>query len=123
MHGTYLYTLPFHFEYLHDFSCGFDDIESSNPKILLTNPRIWYAVKYIELYYRSTYDINFLKELKMKMPKLSFIRRRPFLKKNKDGKETEYLYIDTDEKVKSHVTLDNMTTIQFDHVSIENRKQ
>ncbi|CAF3621937.1 unnamed protein product [Adineta steineri] len=122
MHGKYLYTLPFHFEYLRDFSCDFNDIESSNSQVLLTNPRIWYTVKYIDLYYRSTYDINFLKELKLKMPKLIFIKHRPVFEINKNGKEIEDLYIDTNEKMKSHVTLDNITTIQFDRGSVENRK-
>ncbi|CAF1024556.1 unnamed protein product [Adineta steineri] len=121
-HGTYFYTLPFHFEYLHNF-CGFDNIKSSNSEVLLTNPRIWYTVKYIDLYYRSTYDINFLKELKMEMPKLIFIKHRSFYKKNKAEKEIEDLYVDENEEVKNHITLYNMTTIQFDHGSIENRKK
>ncbi|CAF4126642.1 unnamed protein product, partial [Adineta steineri] len=53
MHGTYFYTLPFHFEYLHEF-----------------------------------YEL--------------------------------ILEYDSNEEVKSHVTLDNITTIQFDHGSVEN---
>ncbi|CAF0816779.1 unnamed protein product [Adineta steineri] len=121
-HGTYFYTLPFHFEYLHNF-CGFDNIKSSNSEVLLTNPRIWYTVKYIDLYYRSTYDINFLKELKMEMPKLIFIKHRSFYKKNKNEKESEDLHVNENEEVKNHITLYNMTTIQFDHGSIENRKK
>ncbi|CAF4013680.1 unnamed protein product [Adineta steineri] len=57
------------------------------------------------------------------MPKLIFIKRCPILENNKDEKETEDLYVDTNEEMKSHVTLDNITTIQFDHGSVENRNE
>ncbi|CAF1501556.1 unnamed protein product [Adineta steineri] len=60
----------------------------------------------------------------MKMPKLIFIKRCPILENNMDEKElTEDLYVDSNEEVKSHVTLDNITTIQFDHGSVENRNE
>ncbi|CAF0910120.1 unnamed protein product [Adineta steineri] len=60
----------------------------------------------------------------MKMPKLIFIKRCPILENNKDEKElTEDLYVDSNEEVKSHVTLDNITTIQFDDGSVANRNE
>ncbi|CAF4298679.1 unnamed protein product [Adineta steineri] len=58
------------------------------------------------------------------MPELIFIKRCPILENNMDEKElTEDLYVDSNEEVKSHVTLDNITTIQFDDGSVANRNE
>ena len=40
-----------------------------------------------------------------------------------DVKIDENFYVDTDERKRSHVTLDNVTSIQFDSRSIEKTKQ
>ncbi|CAF5164288.1 unnamed protein product, partial [Rotaria sp. Silwood1] len=40
MHDKYLYTLPFHFDKLYDFT-DFDRVDSNNYEILINNPRIW----------------------------------------------------------------------------------
>jgi hypothetical protein len=49
MHGRFFYTLPFHFDYPQDFYVDFNTVQSNNPDILQTNPRIWYKIKSIEI--------------------------------------------------------------------------
>jgi predicted CopG family antitoxin len=73
MHERYFYTLPFHFDHLHEFYRDFNDVKSSNPDIIINNPRIWYNVKSIDLDHPSIYDVHFLNQLKIKMPKLNRI--------------------------------------------------
>jgi hypothetical protein len=104
MHRNYFYTLPFHFDYLHEFYKGFDDVKSNNPEILLTNPRLWYNVKYIDLRDPSTYDFHFVKQLKTKMPQLTVIEFRPI--EFDEISRTEDLYGNTGEEEKSNITLD-----------------
>ncbi len=48
------------------------------------------------LHHRSTYNFSFLKELIMKMPKLTFIKFRPFVKH--DSKRSEDSFVNTDER-------------------------
>lgn len=74
MHGRYFYTLPIHFEQVHDFYKCFNAVKSNNPEILMNNPCIWYNIKSIEFSKPHIYDVYFIKELKMKMPKLSSIK-------------------------------------------------
>jgi hypothetical protein len=113
-HDRYLYTLPFHFNHLYLSYEGFQNIESNNPEILINNLRIWCNVKSIELPLTFNYDIHFVKELKMKMPKLISIKF--------DGygvlSEPETKQISTS----NHETEINVTTIQFFQGYIENRK-
>ena len=71
MHGDYLYTLPFHFDYLYECYDAFIDVKSNNPDVLINNHRIWHNVKSIELYRSKKYNLNFVNELKIKMPKLN----------------------------------------------------
>jgi hypothetical protein len=112
MHGRYLYTLPFHFDYLYEFDDGFDDVKLTNNDILINNSRIWYYVKGIELSKTSNYNLNFVKELKMKMPKLIFIKFN-----HSDGNK-----INKNETDKMHFTLNNVRTIQCIKGSLEDEK-
>jgi hypothetical protein len=41
LHGQYLYTLPFHCDYLHDFPNNLDDIKSNNPEIVINTSQLW----------------------------------------------------------------------------------
>jgi hypothetical protein len=68
IYGKYFFTLPFHFNHLHEFPNSFNYIKS---QILDTNSRIWFNVKSLELSMTHQYDFNFVKELKIKMPKLN----------------------------------------------------
>jgi hypothetical protein len=82
-------------------------VRSNNPDILY-NPRIWHNVKSIELERTYDYDRNFVKELKIKMPKLSLIKfgnRKIFPERYSSEIE--------DRKEKIDLRLDNVTTIQF----------
>jgi hypothetical protein len=106
-HDNYFYTLPFHFDYLYEFYNGFMRVRSKNPDILY-NPRIWYNVKSIELERTYDYDRNFVKELKIKMPKLCLIKfgnRKIFPERYSSEIE--------DKREKIDLRLDNVTTIQF----------
>jgi hypothetical protein len=114
MHNEYFYTLPFHFDYLHEFYKDFDDVKSNNPEILLTNSRLWYNVKYIDLRDPSKYDFHFVKQLKIKMPQLTFIEFRPI--KFYEMSRTEDLYVNTGEGEKSDIRLDNITTIKYTRI-------
>jgi hypothetical protein len=117
MHGNYFYTLPFHFDYLYEFVGDFRNIKSTNPNILINNPRIWYHVKSVELKRVSEYDRNFVKELKIKMPKLNLIKFRYHF-----GIRKPYASTINDEREKLDLRLDNVTTLQFTGGSIEDEK-
>jgi hypothetical protein len=117
MHRNYFYTLPFHFDYLYEFYGGFKNVKSNNPSILIKNRRIWYNVKSIELERSSNYNRNFVKELKIKMPKLNLIKFCDHL-----GAPKRYSSSIIDEREKNDIRLDNVTTIQFTHRSIEDER-
>jgi len=111
MYGDYFYTLPFHFDHLYDFC---NDVRFSNSEILITNPRIWFSVKSIDI----CADFNFIKELKMKMPRLNFIKfDEPFY--YDVMRKKPYIDIKTEEKI----TLDNVTTIECSRILLENDKK
>lgn len=74
MHFNYFYTLPFQFNHIYEFYQDFNFIKSNNPQILINNHRIWYHVKSIQLPFAHKYDQSFVKELKIKMPKLTSIK-------------------------------------------------
>jgi hypothetical protein len=120
MHGNYFYTLPFHFDHLNKFYKGFDDVKSNNSDILMNNPRIWYNVKSIELCVSSKYDRNFIKQLKMKMPKLNLIKFIDFSATSKV--KTHDASTSNTEMGEIAVRLDNVTTIKFTDESIEDQK-
>jgi hypothetical protein len=117
VHDKYLYTLPFHFDYLYRFSESFDYVKSSNPEILINNPRIWYRVKSIELEKSTYYHRNLIKQLKIKMPKLNLIKFSCYL-----GASETYLFEINNERNKIDLRLDNVMTIQFTRGFIENIK-
>ena len=121
MHGEYLYTLPFDFDHLHKFSKGFDSVHSNNPEILINNPQIWYHVKSIELPMILKHDRDFLKQLKIKMPKLTKIIFNDYgvLLKRKIGHISNSN--DDDDEAESYI-LDQISTIEFEGGSIEDRK-
>ncbi len=117
MHENYFYTLPFHFDYLYRFYGGFRRVKSNNPEILINDSRIWYNVKSIELERAYNYHTNFVKELKMKMPKLNLITF------GHDCGINEWIepYSSAiyDEREKIDLKLNNVTTVQFTDGSIE----
>jgi hypothetical protein len=117
MHGEYFYTLPFHFDYLYKFYEGFNDVKSNNPLILINNPRIWFNVKSIELNRYNSYDRNFIKELKIKMPKLNLIKFGRY-----SDFPTNYSPAMNDEREKLDLRLDNVTIIQILTGSMEDKK-
>jgi hypothetical protein len=50
------------------------EVKSNNPEILINNPRIWFNLKYIELENTFKYDLNWIKQMNMKMRKLTSIK-------------------------------------------------
>ena len=111
MHGKYFYTLPFHFDYLYEFYGGFDDVISNNYDILINNSRLWYHVKAIDLTEASKTDSTFVKQLKINMPKLTFIKfHHDEVNRRKD------FYI----KKNMYVKLDNVTSVKCPGGSLEN---
>jgi hypothetical protein len=121
MHGNYFYTLPFHFDHLYEFYHGFDGVKSSNPELLETNPRIWYNVKSIGLLMTLEYDFNLIKQLKMKMPKLTMI----FFSEDYSSRQNEEknIFINKHEKEKSNLTLNNVSTVGCKIGPGKNRKE
>jgi hypothetical protein len=107
MHQDYFYTLPFHFDHLYGFDEDFNNVKSNNPEILINNHRIWYNVKSIQLIRSLKYDKHFIRELKIKMPKLNLIQFR------------------CDLHIVRHnsVRLENVTTVEITYDHIENRKE
>ena len=88
MHDKYLYTVPFHF----------DHIKLTN-SMILNSSEIWSRVTSIELSERI--NLNFIKQLPMKMPNLrTIIFDRSF-------------HYDLDEFNENDIRLDKITTIHF----------
>jgi hypothetical protein len=73
MHRDYFYALTFSFDYLYGFDTDFDLVQSNKAEILGNNSQIWCKVKLIQLLVPQKYNRKFIKELKMKMPKLNLI--------------------------------------------------
>jgi hypothetical protein len=118
MHRNYFYTLPFQFNHFYEFSEGFNGVKSNKPEILINNPRIWYNVKSIELPFTDKYNKNFIRELKMKMPKLTSIKFANI--QSWSTCQTTDLHTTTD---KIDLRLDNMTTVQMAYGTIEDKKE
>jgi hypothetical protein len=91
------------------FDDGFNDVKSNNREILETNPRLWYNVISLEINSAKNCNVNFLKELKIKMPKLVFVKF--------DMKPTE------DERKRMHVTSNRFTMIGYTRKSVEDDKK
>jgi hypothetical protein len=117
MHGNYFYTLPFHFNYLYGFPTQFHTVQSNHPDILNTNHRLWYNVKSLELLGTHQYDINFIKELKIKMKKLNFIKFKH------DESILQHKTEDGFSNNETDVKLNNVTTIQLVGGSIQQINQ
>ncbi|CAF1316572.1 unnamed protein product [Rotaria sordida] len=119
MHGHYLYTLPFHFDKLYDF-IDFDDIKSNNSNIL-NYPWTWYHVTSINFSSSSKLNLNLIKQLKIKMPNLISITFNsfsfPYFETTKDSS------ISDDKLQKIDITLDSVTTVQFEDESMKDIKQ
>jgi len=107
-HGSYLYTLPFRFNKLNDF-IDFDDVKSNNSDILNNNSRTWHHVKSIELSRSNQINFNFIKKLKIKMPKLISIKIN-----------SDYL-CNINETIENE-TLNSVTTIHLTGGSLDNVK-
>ena len=71
IHGSYLYTLPFHFETLYDF-VDFKQIESSNPNAL-SSCQTWAHIKSIEFSRSFKFRSNLIEQLNLKMPNLTSV--------------------------------------------------
>jgi hypothetical protein len=96
------------------------EVKSNNPEILINNRRIWFNVKSIELEESFYYDTNFVKELKIKMPKLNSITFSNDWRIRKC--KPQLLSSIKDERERIDLTLDNVTAVQFPYRRIEDRK-
>ncbi|CAF1409656.1 unnamed protein product [Rotaria sp. Silwood1] len=115
MHDKYLYTLPFHFDKFYDF-IDFDYIYSSNPKILINNPKIWFNVKYIKF---KKFNLDLLKLIKIHMPQLLVVSIDYF----NDSENTEDFHIIQNKTNNMDIRLDRITTVHLTCGSLENEKQ
>lgn len=70
-HESYLYTLPFHFNQLDDFS-DFDGIRSTDSTIL-NSPGTWYHVQSLDLSNNCNLNENLLEQIQIQMPNLNSI--------------------------------------------------
>jgi hypothetical protein len=101
MHKTYLYTLPFHFDQLKDFS-DFDQIKSSNSKIL-NSLQTWSHVKSIVFPSSFQFKSNVIEQIKFKMPNLTSTTVRLYRMHTYD--------MNVDETNQTNISLDSVTTI------------
>ncbi|CAF5055452.1 unnamed protein product, partial [Rotaria sp. Silwood1] len=115
MHDKYLYTLPFHFDKLYDFT-DFDRVDSNNYEILINNPRIWYNVKSIKF---KIANFDLLKRIRIKMPKLHLISIDYF----NYSDNTQDLHMIQNQINNMNVTLDRIMTVHLTCGSLENEKQ
>jgi hypothetical protein len=120
IHGDYLYTLPFNFEEMYDFS-HFDDIESSNNDILINNSRLWYHVTSIHMSISSKIDTDLLKLFKIKIPKLKSITINRFYWRWNEKIINSYLCVNKNDI--NNAKQDNLTTIYFNGGSLETEKR
>jgi hypothetical protein len=118
MHDRYLYTLPFHSYYLHEFYGDFNDVQSSNHQILLNNPRMWYNVKSIDIRHPLTYDFSFFKELNIKMPKLICINFDGL-----DGHDPQLIGNSWEDIDEEEMVFNNVRRITWPNKYIESAKQ
>ncbi|CAF1104215.1 unnamed protein product [Adineta ricciae] len=114
MHGKYLYTLPFHFDELHDF-LDFDRVKSNNNKIL-NSCGIWSKVKLIQLARSNRFNLGLIKQMKIKFPRLNAIR---FLSSGlySYSEVLEQTHINEDEILRS------VSIVDLEGGSMENIKQ
>ena len=120
MHGKYLYTLPFHFDHLHQFPSRFQITKSNNLGIPINNSRLWYNVKSIELALTQQFDTNFIHDIKMKLPNLSSIR---FLGTCHAPKHEPHIsFANMNEGNNTDSILEKLTTINFSGL-IEREKE
>jgi hypothetical protein len=101
MHEKYLYTLPFYFDHLHQFPNGSETIK-------LNNSGLWYNVQSIGLSIRQQYDINLIRNIKMKIPNLNIIEFPvwPFVR-------SEVLFRSNEKRNDTENILNKLTTIHF----------
>lgn len=118
MHERYIYTLPFKFDDLYEFSEDFHHVKLTDDQILKKNSRSWYQVKSIELYPIEKYNFNFINELKMKMPKLKLIKFGPCNVEKINQRQD--VYVNKDE---ISLRLYSVTTIDCMWGFIENEKE
>jgi hypothetical protein len=121
IHGDSLYTLPFHSDYFHVSKQVFNQVKSNNPEILENNYRLWYNVKSIDLSIHLINDLNFLKELRVKMPKLTFIKFVSYVDYQLKRREDQYVKVE--ERQTMPIVLFNVTKIQCPTGSLENIKE
>lgn len=115
MHGNYLYTLPFHFDYLHQFPNLFQITKSNNLEISINNSRLWSNIKSIELPITEKYDRNFIHEIKTKLPNLSSIKFVGICHILRN--EISTLSTSNNEQYYNENVLDKLTTIDFTGLS------
>ena len=115
MHSDYLYTLPFHFNNIYDCFEDFNHVNFKNYEILKKHSRIWHHVKSIQLHQQSVYNRDFVKELKIKMPKLTLIKFTGY-------NSLPHIHKQNSSCNENDVTLKNVTTIEFMRESVENQK-
>lgn len=113
-HGSYLYTVPFHFHELRGF-IDFNCVRSTNAT-LLADRTTWRNAKMIELAPQAKFDMQLIKLMKIRLPALQTIR---FLASGlySYSKSIDHL------RTASDVVLPNVTTVELVAGSVENIKQ
>ena len=101
IHKNFLYTLPFHFDTVYEFS-DFNRIKSSNESVL-DSLQVWSRVKTIQFAESFQFHSNIIEQLQMKMPNLRSIVFTSHLAHSLSKKTAELSQIDR--------TLDNVTTV------------
>jgi hypothetical protein len=101
MHGKYLYTLPFYFDHLHQFPNGSETIK-------LNNSRLWSNVQSMGLSIAQQYDINLIRDIKMKILNLNIIEFPvwPFVR-------SQVSFRSNDKRYDTENILNKLTTIHF----------
>ncbi|CAF1094603.1 unnamed protein product [Adineta steineri] len=111
--NTYIYSLPFHFNELHNF-IHTNQILSNNDQLLKNNTHLWYNITSLGLSMRVHKNFeDIFRFIKINMPKLSSIRF--FGAKS----SSDILCLDKKTIKKNHVTLNNVTTVSLECIHME----
>lgn len=120
MHGLYLYTLPFHFDHLHQYPTRFQITKSNNLGIPMKNSQFWHKVKSIELTFTQQYDRNFIHDIKIKLPNLTSIRFLGTFPAPRHEPLISFANMNGENEISSR--LEKLTTITFSGV-VEREKE
>lgn len=117
MHNRYLYTLPFHFRKLYNFT-SFNDMKSNNPT-LLHSSHTWRYVQSIDLI--QLYSVDLIEHIKMRIPNLRSIH---LIYSHDALGQICYkdLSWDMSKVIDKNIKLERITTVHFESECIENIK-